>query len=46
MIEDDAAAGPVAVAAASRNRKSLGLVPEGSETSNSMMGSLMLTVRR
>ncbi len=46
LIRDGAAAGPAAVAAASRSRKTPGLVPEGSETSNSMMGSFMHTVRR
>ena len=46
VITDNAAVGPAVATAASRSRKSPGLVPEGSETSNSMMGSFMHTVRR
>ena len=46
MGEDVPAAGPIAANAASRSRRTIGLVPEGSETSNSMMGNLMNTMRR
>ena len=46
VVGDVATAGLAAASAAGRSRKGPGLVPEGSETSSSMMGNLMNTMRR
>ena len=46
MVGDVAAAGLAASSAAGKSRKGPGIMSEGSETSSSMMGNLMNTMRR